>query len=184
MADATVVPLYNAGHPHKRRPIDREGDRTDWFSVTTSVLREMLASRGLGAEADRCLFQADFSRVDSKTFLSQRRVIQHVQRDDPADALFVEESVIRILDQVLADYRRVGTTNAKPQHRELAESARAHLNLTRSQTRWSERACMRAPVLRISSLPCVPGILWAHDSSVSEPAAVAKVAGIAWRELG
>ena len=26
---------------------------------------------------------------------------------------------------------------------------------------------MRAPVLRISSLPCVPGILWAHDSSVS-----------------
>jgi AraC-like DNA-binding protein len=99
--------------------------------VTTSVLREMLASRGLGAEADRRLFQADFSRVDSRTFLSQRRVIQHVQRDDPADALFVEESVIRILDQVLAGLStRTGTTNAKPQHRELAESARAHLNLT------------------------------------------------------
>jgi AraC-like DNA-binding protein len=132
VADSSVVPLYNAGHPYKRRQIDPHGDRTDWFSVTTPLLREMLAAHGSrSADADRRLFDADFSRVDSRTFLSQRGVIQHVQCDDPADTLFVEESVIGILDQVLVSIsKRTPTSHAKPQHRELAEHARAHLNRT------------------------------------------------------
>ena len=131
VADSTLVPLYNAGHPYKRRRIDNEGDRTDWFSVDTPVLREMLVSHGSPAgDADRRLFHFDFSRVDSGTFLRQRRVIQHVQRDDPPDPLFVEESVIAILDQVLAGISGQSPMGVKPQHRDLAEQACAYLNLT------------------------------------------------------
>ena len=91
----------------------------------------MLASHGSrAADADRRLFDADFSRVDSPTFLSQRRVIHRLQCDDP-DTLFVEESVIGLLDRVLAGISTgLPATQGKPQHRELAESARAHLNLT------------------------------------------------------
>ena len=131
VADSTVVPLYNAGHPYRRRRIAAEGDRTDWFSVTPSLLREMLASHGSpSADAEWRLFRSDYARVDSRTFLIQRAVFDHVRRGE-ADAMFVEESVIRILDRVLSnmfDCDRAG--DSKPKHRELAEDARAYLNLT------------------------------------------------------
>jgi AraC-like DNA-binding protein len=131
VADSTVVPLYNAGHPYRRRRICGEGDRTDWFSVAPSLLREMLVSHGSrSADAERRLFRSDFARVDSRTFLTQRAVFDRVQRGD-ADTLFVEESAIRLLNRVLSSmFDRQGVRDARPKHRELAEDARAYLNLT------------------------------------------------------
>lgn len=133
VADSTVVPLYNPGLPYRRRQISRAGDRTDWFGVTPTALRDLLAAYdGRAADAPHRLFQFDFARSTTQTFFTQRRIFEHVRKNDVPDALFVEESVLGLLDDVLTTvYGRATTTALVPaRHRTLAEDARAVLNRT------------------------------------------------------
>jgi AraC family transcriptional regulator len=133
VADSTVVPLYNPGHAYRRRPISRDGDRTDWFSATPSVLREMLSTRDArAADASHRLFRYDFARASPETFLAQRQIFQHVRSGDAPDALFVEESVIAVLDDVLSSIygARTPSNPTRPQHRDLAEGVREQLART------------------------------------------------------
>jgi AraC family transcriptional regulator len=132
VADSNVVPLYNAGHPYRRRQISHEGDRTDWFSVAPSLLREMLEPRDpRAADANRQLFRFDFARVTPQVFRAQRAIVLHVRAEERPDALYVEESAIGALDAVLTElYSRARFSHVTGKHRELAESARAHLNAT------------------------------------------------------
>lgn len=133
VADSTVVPLYNPGRPYRRRQISHDGDRTDWFSVTPQVLREMLARRDhRAADAYHRLFRFDFARAEARTFLAQRRIFQHVGAVDPPDVWYVEESVIGVLDEVLSGMygSRSPAAEAIPRHRDLAEDVRAQLART------------------------------------------------------
>lgn len=132
VADSTVVPLYNRGHPYRRAPISRDGDRTDWFSVAPAVLREMLTRRDSRAcdAADR-LFREDFTRVEAATFLTQRRIFRHVRSNAAPDTLYVEESVISLLDRVLdAVYGERRRKSSAARHRDLAEAVRVRLART------------------------------------------------------
>src|SRR5262245_695105 len=99
VADPTIVPLYNPGHPYRRGAISRDGDRTDWFGVSAGVLREALATHGSrAAEAEWHLFQRGFARATPALFVGQRRVFERVQAADAPDPLYVEESVITLLE--------------------------------------------------------------------------------------
>jgi AraC-like DNA-binding protein len=135
VADSNVVPLYNAGHPYMRREISADGDRTDWFSVSSAVLREMLEPRDhLAAAADRRLFRFDFARVTPGMFLAQRQVVMHLRVQDPPDAMYVEESVVAILDAVLSGLYGCGDVRMSSKHRDLAEGAKALINLSFTET--------------------------------------------------
>ena len=131
VADSNVVPLYNAGYPYRRRPISRDGDRTDWFGVDPAVLREMLkAHDSIAADADSRLFRFDYARVTQQAFLRQRDVFTHVRSLPSADSLYIEESVIGVLEEMLSSlygHRSVVSMTAK--HRDLAEAAKASINL-------------------------------------------------------
>lgn len=130
VADVTTVPLYNPGRPFRRRMISTQGDRTDWFSVSPALLREALRTRQQrGADQHWRLFTADYARCSTSTFLAQRRVFQHVSGPERPDTLFVEESVVGILDRVLAKLWPEPSVLMRPQHRDLAESARAFIAL-------------------------------------------------------
>jgi AraC-like DNA-binding protein len=130
VADSTVVPLYNPGYPYKRRAISADGDRTDWFAVSPALLREMLASYGAAsAEAETRLFGASFAPSPAATFARQRAVFLHAQRSPAHDRLYLEESVVSILGDVLAAiHGRVGRDAVlKPRQRDLVEGTRERL---------------------------------------------------------
>jgi AraC-like DNA-binding protein len=132
VADSTVVPLYNAGYPYRRRRISRDGDRTDWFGVNATTLRDALSAHGLpAAEAEHRLFARDFSRAPAATFLRQRRVFEYVRANERPDGLYVEESVLTILDDVVSGLagRNILPVPAPARHRTIAEDARARLNV-------------------------------------------------------
>lgn len=131
VADSTVVPLYNPGHPYRRRRISRDGNRTDWFGVSSRALRDALKTHGFAAgDADRRLFERAFSRVTATTFVRQRRLFDHVRATPAADALLVEESVLGLLDAVVGglDGSRGGVRSIHQQS--VSEDARAHLNVS------------------------------------------------------
>jgi AraC-like DNA-binding protein len=131
VADATIVPLYNAGHPYHRREISRDGDRTDWYGVAPSLLREMLRARDpAAADHDERLFGSDFARVNAPTFLRQRRLFHRVQTSEAHDVLDVEETVVAMLDDVLIGLNPSADPHERNGHREMAEAARAHLSTT------------------------------------------------------
>jgi AraC-like DNA-binding protein len=132
VADSTVVPLYNQGHPYRRGVISADGDRTDWFGVHPSVLREMVAT----VDPDRVgrtdsLFPASFVAASAESFLAQRVVFHHLRSGTPPDRLYIEETVLTLLGDVLE--RAFGKSVAHPLSRaqaDLVERSREHLNRT------------------------------------------------------
>jgi AraC family transcriptional regulator len=132
VADSTVVPLYNQGHPYRRGVISPDGDRTDWFGVAPDVLREMLAAfdPARAARTDH-LFPVSFVRAPAETFLAQRYVFQHLRGAAPVDNLYVEEAVLTTLAEVLE--RACGHRDPAPvsaAQREVVQRTREHLNRT------------------------------------------------------
>ncbi len=132
MADSTVVPLYNQGHPYRRGAISPDGDRTDWFAVAPPVLREMVSAldRRRADDYDH-LFPIPYVPATAATFLAQRYVFHHLHSEGPPDPLYVEEAVLTTLTDVLE--RAFGTRDLAESsltHHRLAQRAREHLNRT------------------------------------------------------
>ena len=132
VADSTVVPLYNQGHPYRRGAISPDGDRTDWFAVAPPVLREMVSAldRRRADDYDH-LFPIPSVPATAATFLAQRYVFHHLHSGGPPDPLYVEEAVLTTLTDVLE--RAFGTRDLAESsltHHRLAQRAREHLNRT------------------------------------------------------
>ncbi|MGQ0835691.1 MAG: helix-turn-helix transcriptional regulator [Gammaproteobacteria bacterium] len=132
VADPNVIPLYNRAHPYRRRAISPQGDRTDWFGVSPELLRE-----GLGrydphaADSPDKPFRVGYVPSTPPIYAWQRAVFDCVSDAGYPDALFVEESVVGILAQVLMRLNgdRV-PLHRERRHREIVEDARAHLSAT------------------------------------------------------
>jgi AraC family transcriptional regulator len=127
VADANVVPLYNPTRPYRRRAIGGRPDHTDWFGVAPDLLREMVgAFEPRVADSAPELFTKPCAAASAELYLQQRLVFNAI-RSGTADALSVEERGIALLAQVLeAAYgRRLPSLQPTPQHRRLAEHARA-----------------------------------------------------------
>ena len=132
VADSTVVPLYNQGHPYRRAVISADGDRTDWFGVAPSVLRDMVATLDPHrAGRTDSLFPASFVAASAGSFLAQRVVFHHLRAGTPPDRLYIEETVLTLLGDVLE--RAFGKSATQPLSRaqaDLVERSREHLNRT------------------------------------------------------
>ena len=103
VADSTTVPLYNPGRAYRRSAIDPSGDFTDWFSVSPDVLREMVGTFDPGtADGSDQLFTRGFIGASSEMFLAQRQVFNYITQRSAPDLLFVEESVIGVLSDVVS----------------------------------------------------------------------------------
>lgn len=129
IADSTTVPLYNRGQAYRRAAIDPDGDFTDWFAVRPDVLREAL-SRVDPVTAGRSarVFSTSAIAAPASLFIAQRRVFEHVISTPAPDAMFVEESVLALVDDVVeraaaAPARRPAPASAAA----LANDARLYL---------------------------------------------------------
>jgi AraC family transcriptional regulator len=130
VADSTNVPLYNPGRRYRRSVIDPAGDFTDWFSVSPDVLREMVSrcDARVGADSEP-LFPRGVVDASSEMFLAQRQVFNYVTQHALPDALFVEESVIGVLADIVSRAYGGGDSSREARAR-VAAAVRAHLGRT------------------------------------------------------
>jgi AraC family transcriptional regulator len=98
VSSPAVAPLYNRGQEYRRRRLSEEGDFCDWFAIAPETLRELVDRRA--ADSDRPL-RSSHVRVDPRLYLRQRAVADHLL-SGPADALFVEETMLHVFRRLLA----------------------------------------------------------------------------------
>jgi AraC family transcriptional regulator len=122
VADPATVTFYNRGQRYRRLPLSPDGDRGEWFAVAPAVLADVLTrhDRG-GPEPDRRLFTMTHGPSDRVSYLAQRAVYEHVCREEVPDPLFVEETMLAVLNRVigLAAGRSRRGVRRRPPHREV-----------------------------------------------------------------
>lgn len=136
VADSNVVTFYNPGQHYTRQRLSRDGDCADWYLVAPELMREV-AGRFDASTAERPHAPLPFSHgpADSRLYLAQRCVFEHVAHARVVDPLFVEEAVVSILNDVvgagfaLGASSRAARQRAERRRQQLAEDARAALAL-------------------------------------------------------
>lgn len=120
-ADPGVVTLYNRGQLYARTAVD-EADRSDWFAVDRTLALEVVGD----PDPDGRPFRRTHAPSSSATYLRQRRLFDRLRSGEPAEVLAVEEEVLLLLAEVLAD-AGVASADPDPDAAEVAERARAEL---------------------------------------------------------
>lgn len=141
VADPATVTYYNRGQRYRRGPLSPAGDRGEWFAVAPSVLAEVLSRRepSAGDRGER-LFAMTHGPSDRRSYLEQRAVFEHVCREPSPDPLFVDETMLGVLDRVtgLSAPRRGGiAVPGVRDRRDVVERAREVL-----ARRYTERASL------------------------------------------
>jgi len=110
VTNPNVVTMYNLGQAYERREVSPRGDYCDWFGVDRSLALDVVRAFDPAIEerADRPF---RFSRVlsDAVTYAGQRRLFDRI-RSDAVAPLVVEETVVQLLERVVAQsYRRAAS---------------------------------------------------------------------------
>ena len=123
VADPNVVTIYNRGQEYTREALTPAGDRSDWYGVSEDVAREAIRLYDpRAADVDRPL-RWTHAPVSAHIYLAQRRLFNGVRRGHD-DAMHVEETVLGIVDRVLAAaYGRERWYAPSPAHRDLVADA-------------------------------------------------------------
>ena len=131
VGDLTRASLYNPGQIYTRRAISTDGDRSDWFGVSPSLLREILLEFDPArADSGQPLFRHMYSPCDASTYLRQRTVFEYIRHHPEPDTLGVEEQVVELLSGLVsaAYAQRPAPHRAPRRHREIVEHTRAYLS--------------------------------------------------------
>lgn len=100
--DCCTVVYYNRGQRYTREPVDPRGDRCEWFSVRSDVLREVLARHDPeAADRPRHPFGLTYGPSDPYAYAVQRVVVRHLIEENRPDALAVEEVSLGLLARVV-----------------------------------------------------------------------------------
>jgi AraC-like DNA-binding protein len=125
-----LVNFYNAGQVFRRQRVWPEGDASDWYWIEPDTLRHVLARYDpAAAESDRP-FRFAWGPSDPRTYLEQRRAFLHAATSEKPDRLYLEETMVWILDRVVSsavaahDGRRRPGHRAEARHAQLAEDAK------------------------------------------------------------
>lgn len=127
VADPTVVVFYNKYQTYRRAKLSEHGDACAYFEFAPEVLREVMPHYDPARE-DRpdYPFPVNVGRSDAHSYLLHRLVVAHVLQQETPNTLFVQETMIYVLQQTVE--------NALPASSEPApsrETRRAHADLAR-----------------------------------------------------
>ncbi len=134
VAGPNVVTFYNPGQVYRRSRVGSEGDACDWYWVEPGTLRHVLARYDPPAtdRPDRP-FRVAWGPSDPRTYLEQRRALLHALGSQHPDRLYLEETIVRVLERVVASAllarsrRERETAGAMRRHADLAEAAKTLL---------------------------------------------------------
>jgi AraC-like DNA-binding protein len=135
LADPRIVTFYNQGQVYSRRKLSPEGDRGEWFAVAPDIASEILAaSTSPAAGTADAVFPFACGPSDARTYLLQRRLIEHLRTQPITDPLRVEETVLYLLERTVAlaagvPVRPVKDTSSR-RHVSLVDDARLLLALS------------------------------------------------------
>jgi len=128
------VMLYNQGQVYSRSKLSERGDICDWFSFHPKTLVQ--ATRPFDPTVDERWdnpFRFSHGPSDPETYLLQRLAIQHVRHSKRPDTLFVEETMLAVLERVLRNTYHLNNKmpskrpDTRQAHIELVEAAKAYI---------------------------------------------------------
>jgi len=126
VADPNVVMLYNKGQVYWRDKLSPRGDLCDWFNFNLNAILDMIRPFHPAVEEDgERPFTNTHAPSDPHAYLRQRLVIKHLLESNQPDYLYVEETMLAVLHQVIKNiYNSRGAPTRKlgqnPAHAELA----------------------------------------------------------------
>ena len=135
-----LVTFYNPGQAFRRACVGSDGDECDWYWVEPRTLRQVLSRYDPTVEErEGHPFQFAWGPSDPRTYLAQRQAFLHAATSRNPDRLYLEETIVRILDRVVSSALQVhaarerATAAASRRHADLAEGAKAILALSATQ---------------------------------------------------
>jgi AraC family transcriptional regulator len=140
VTDPNVVMFYNAGQEYRRDKLSERGDFCEWFLFDLQVLEEAIKPYSPHPRKDpNRPFSWTHGPSDPSSYLLQRKVVEHIQSRAEPDPLFVEESLLDVLDKILenAYHARNGDT-AKSSNRRTNQVAITNAVKSLLATRFRE----------------------------------------------
>jgi AraC-like DNA-binding protein len=101
LANPTIATFYNLGQVYERSAISPTGDYCDWFAIKPQAIADVRERLNLKGGKSHELFTRTHAAVGDAAYLRQRQVFEHVASGASIDALYVEESVLLLLEQLL-----------------------------------------------------------------------------------
>ncbi len=109
-ANPNTVMFYNDGQIYSRHKLSSQGDLCDWFGFDPKLVGD--AIHAFDAHVDDhpfAPFQFSHGPSDATSYLLQRLVVDHILREQHVDSLFIEETVMQVLQRIIANnYRQRG----------------------------------------------------------------------------
>jgi len=112
VAGPNVVMFYNRGQIYRRYRISERGDHCEWFAFDGDLVLDALRPYDTQAEArPEHPFRLTHGLSDPTCYLLQRRVVEHLLNEERPDELFIEESLLWILERTIEKaYRKLRQT--------------------------------------------------------------------------
>jgi AraC-like DNA-binding protein len=126
--------LYNQGQVYSRNKLSERGDLCDWFSFHPKTIIE--AMRPFDPAVDERWnrpFRYTHGPSDPDTYLLQRLALQHVRQSKRLDTLFIEETMLAVLERVLRNTYQLNDKlpstrpNTRKAHADLVYAAKAFI---------------------------------------------------------
>lgn len=127
VADPTVVVFYNKHQTYRRAKLSDHGDACAYFEFAPQVLREVMPHYDPSRE-DRpdYPFPVNVGRSDAHSYLLHRLVVAHILQEDAPDSLFVQETIMHVLQRIVHD-----VLPQSPQRTHSQATRHAHVALAR-----------------------------------------------------
>ncbi len=115
IADPNTVMFYNDGQVYSRDKLSDKGDLCEWFRFDPGLIADAIRPFDAYVDDDPSTpFRFSHGPSDTTSYLLQRLVVDHILAHRQPDHLFIEETVMQILNRVIArSYRYRGMEPAK-----------------------------------------------------------------------
>lgn len=102
VASPNVVMYYNRGQLYRRGKISERGDICEWFAFDRAILLEALRAydRTVDDRVDKP-FYFTHGPSDPTSYLLQRMIVEHLLGHEHPDQMFVEETLLWVLDRAI-----------------------------------------------------------------------------------
>lgn len=154
VADPTVVMFYNRGQEYRRGLLSPRGDLCEWFAFDPHVILDAVGRYDpwVTDRYDRP-FDLTHGPSDPASYLQQRRVVEHVLRDETPDRLFVEETLLEVLERAVAGAYRLRGRRRRAPHKNVAHRDLAFAVQRLLATRFHERLSLEAIAAEVCYSP-------------------------------